>query len=274
MEQTVEISQTTGKGNLNKYVGVWKLTYKPINTLGADAFGGLTLGVYKNPKTLQDLPRMNPNGLALSYLMISKLNTLLHPDEDAQDRLDVEWLIHHPEVIVEGYTDLPEVYKKAKRSNAQLTLTALDFQEQTEIEEEDFIDKLISKIVVDKGPQALSMKKIKYILAELDKAYIDTRFISNPAVEKKALKSSLKTYVKKSYDNAKKVSAILDHIETAKTTYELKEMIRLRIITESNGMFKYQNIPLGVSIIGVISAWEKEPELKMSMIRELNSKLK
>ena len=267
--KTVNINEKTGSGRLDNIDGTWKLTYKTIGTLGVAGFGGLLLSQYKNPKNHKDIYRQNPNGLRLSHLMISQINTIFTPDEDPQDRLDVEWMIHHPDVIVEGYKDLPDVYKKAKKDTAQLTLTALDYQERDEIEEIDFIDRLVGRLSLEGGTKAIGLENLRYVLAELNKSYRDARYIKNPATEKKVLRSNLKGFIKGDYKNAKLVHDILNRLPAAKVTFELKEMIRVGVIQESNGMFKYDNIPLGVSIRGILNAWEQEPELKISMQKEL-----
>lgn len=260
---------TTGFGTLKNISGVWKLIYTPMNTLGAEVFGGLTITTYKNPRTAKAIPRRDPNGVALPYLMIGGIETPFNPNINPQERLDIEWMLHHPQVDIEGYDDLPEEYKRAKNDNNQLKLVSLDYQEYHEIEETDYIDKLVGRLSIEGGPQALGLDKIRYILAELNKRYREEKYRTNRALEKKYLKSKLKAFIKSDYENAKEVNDVLEILDQAKITYQIKEMIRLGIIVEKNGMFKHEHIPLGVSVLGILKAWEQEPELKMTMIKQL-----
>ena len=254
--------------------GKWKLSYKPKGSNGAMGFGGLTLNEYTNPKTGQKLYRRDPSNKPLAYYMLDKIQVFLFPDTNPQDRLDIEWMIHHPEVIVEGYDKVPIEYKRIKKKGSQITLVALDYQEMNEIEEEDFIDKLIGYIS-DDSVRGLGIKKIRYILSALGKNYKDARFIDSVSKEKKALRKTLKNYTRASYENAKKVKEIIDNLEEAQIGFELKEMSRLRVITsDSNGMYKFNGLPLGIGPSGILGAWQREPELKVTMLAELDKAYK
>jgi len=271
----MELTKTKEKSKRLKDIsGKWKLEYHPTGTMGAENFGGYTLHEFLNPKNHKTIYRRNPNGQAISYYMVAKILTIFRPDENPQDKLDVEWLIHHPEVKVQGYKNVPIEYAKAKQDSAKLTLIALDYQELDDIDEADYIDKLIGRISQTSGVHAIGLSKIRYILSELNRTYRDERYVTDAVVEKKLLATQLKTFVRKSMDNAKAVNKILldDNMESARVNYEIKEMIRLNIITtNTNGMFKYDGLPIGTSVAGILNMWENEPTLRTDMLKELGS---
>lgn len=269
MEQTKEVSkESLKKLDIN---GKWQLTYKPKNSQGADFFGGFTLAPYLHPVTQKKVYLKNPDGKMLSWLMISNLITNFNPTANVQDRLKVEWLLNHPEIVIEGYNDLDPRVKAKKNMNSNIKLVALDYVETAEIQEEDYIDKLVGVISLDLGKNALSLEKIQYILSELNLNYLDQREVSrnNTMAQKLYLRSKLKKFVRSSYANAKKVNEVIDNIDAAETTFQIKELLRTSIIKESNGMYKYNGTPIGIGEKGIRETFINHPELKLDMLQSL-----
>src|SRR5690606_38936735 len=116
-------------------------------------------------------------------------------------------------------------------SNPRFKLINLDYQDISELEEEDQIDKLVGLISLDSGKNALSLEKLRFILSSLNLNYRDAKYISNPKIEKQKLRQTLKKFVRSSIDNTLKVEAVLEELDKAEVLYNIKEMIRFQIIT-------------------------------------------
>ena len=278
MENTVKDSVKENREKMKSPLvdvsGRWKLTYKTRNKEGALAFGGRTIDEYENPTTGLKVRRKMANGTSEPFYFLSALKVIFLPDVKVQDRLDVEWLLTHPEIAIDGYDKLPDYYKKIKNTNSQMKLVCLDQQEMTKVEDEDFIDKLVGRLSAEGGPQAVGLERIRYIMAQLNLPYRDSRYMENKETEKKVLRSKLKSFVRANRGNAEKVYKILENESSAQTTFTFKEMLRVGIIIQENGMFKFQGLPLSVSYVGILENWENNPTLKADMYAALEEKLK
>lgn len=271
MEETKTVKKSTAKGGLPNIKGRWKLTYTPINKL--KEFGGRGLSSYNNPRTGQKIPLIDlASRREISQYMVDRLSKILNP-QVPQDLVYIEWLIHHPNVVVEGYDEFPEIYKQRKNNNSQIKLIALDYQEMTEIEDEEYIDKLVGRLSLDGGSQAIGLEKLKIVLASLNMTYRDARYISDPKKEKSFLRKTLKNYVKGSIKQAELVQAKLDDIDNLKNEYYVTEMARLGILKFESGMWKYHGKPLAVSVPKIAHIWSTEQATKEEMIRELEAAL-
>jgi hypothetical protein len=248
--------------------GVWELRYqkkKPTNV-----FGGQTLGPYENPRNGKTIERRNADGKVMPYLFIESERTKFFPDNNIQHKLDIQWLIHNPEITVEYYDHVPDAYKAIKKPGPW-RLVNLNFQDQRKIDEDDYIDKLVGRISFDSGTSALSLHNLRVILAELGKTYRDRRFVSNPVTERKALRKTLKNYVRADIENARQVNEMITEIDKYANSFILKEMKRLRIIAKNpNGIYKFRNIPLATGDIGILRHWDDEPQIKEEMMDALS----
>lgn len=255
--------------------GKWRLTYKVSNSMGAAAFGSQTIPPYRGANGKVVYP-LNVEGDPIGFLFIEQIVTDFNPDAPGaagiKARYDIEWLLNHPEIKIQGLT-IPEQLLQFKKNNTPWTLISLDHQEMNEVEEEDFIDKLIGKLSLDSGTNAVSLKNIRYIMAELNLQYRDIRGVSSAKVEKNLLRAVLKRYVRAKLENAKQVYKILDNLDSAENTFNIKEMIRFKIIVEGPGYYKYKETSIGVSLAGILAYWEKYPDIKVSMVKELESKI-
>lgn len=268
MEKTI-VQNKNSVLELKDINGVWKIEYKVINPMGASAFYGRGLAAYHDPETGRLVRRPKAGGGYYHIFMISRPVMLLNPEENIQDRLDIEWLINHPEIMVEGYHNYPGKYKNAKNTNSRIKLIALDHQEMENIQKENVIDKMIGRLSLEGGRDAIGLERSRYILAQLNQSYRDSRYISNPKVEKELLRKKLKDYVRSSYENALKFEKVVNEIDDAKDTYLLKEMIRLHVVEIHNGMYKFGKYNLGISVAGVKEKWNNDPDLKTKMVLEL-----
>lgn len=250
--------------------GKWQLTYKLTNSLGAEAFSGKTIGAYRNPYTGERVPFRNIMGDELVGFPINSPVMVFDPVNNPEDELAIEWLVAHPAVGVDNnQCKLNEKILSQKKSNPRIKLVNLDHQDVVDLQEEDFIDQLVGVITQDTGSKALSIDKLRFILAQLDLQYREEKLINNPQVEKPKLRRRLKNYVRTSYKNAQQVEQIINDLESAKFKYEVLELLRTEIITKSGGAYMYQGNPLGISFEGLRRHFDNHPEFYASIISKL-----
>lgn len=251
--------------------GSWILTYTVRNSQGATAFGGYQLSGYANPFTGEKTMLRNVDRQAFSGYMIDKLLKRLDPSNNENDRLLISWLICHPEVEVVGVKDLDKAIL-SKKTATNIKLTYSDYQEIDRLEEEDFIDKLVGVISFDAGKNSLNMSKLRYILAYLNMTYRDPRF-EDESSEKKALRSRLKSYARKSIECAREIYRAIDNLSEAQDAYEFKEMVRLKVLTLEHSIYKFRRTPVGSNFETVNVFFQNHPEVKTEASAELYEKL-
>lgn len=256
----------------------WQIKVAIHNQEGTKAFGGRMLTEYLHPLSNKTQPLFDTDGKVLVGLMIDKPTMILqNNDDNPQDVINIIWLLCHPEVKVQG-VQLSEKVLAKKKDNALVTLTNLDFQETLGIEDENFIDQLIGRLSMDTGSNAVGIDRLRYLLAALNLPYRDARYIKNVQVEKLHLRKKLKDFCKQkdSYGkyNAYKVDSILKDIDLYKNTYEVKEMLRLNVVREQNGIFKYNNVPLGTTIETIIEFFKQNSEIYIEAMSVLATLLK
>lgn len=249
--------------------GRWLLSYKVTNPMGPTAFGGYHLAVYNSPYTQRKTFLKGPNEEALNGYLINQINTLLHPEENVFERNLISWLIANPEITVVG-VELDDVCLKAKQGN-KITLTYLEGKELNEMEDEDLIDEVVALIVLDAGPNQLGLEKTRHVMAAVGLSYRDTRF-DEAKQEKKALKSRLKSFVKKSVENAKIVKNAIEKLDESKEYFLFKEMLRTGVLTDKNGVYYFNNVAVGGNYLRVQQFFTDHPETKAEMLNVLLKK--
>lgn len=245
--------------------GRWKLIYKYGNSIGPEAFGGKHLGTYASPFDGTKVYRRSVDDKRLNGYMMDRLAVDLFPDENRDHKLLISFLICHPEVTVEGVKKLDPKIAKATQGN-KVFLRCVDYLEIEDIEDEDYIDKVVGRLVLDHGPNSIGIDKLRHVLAALNMPYSDNRFSGE--AEKKALRSKLKAWTRKSLENAKKVQEAIDELDQSREVFLFKEMIRLRIIVDHGGLYKFNNIPLGSNYLKVQSFFNDNPEVKAEVLQE------
>lgn len=246
--------------------GQWRLLYKVGNPMGPSAFGGKHLGTYASPYDMKVCYRKGINDEALNGYMIDKLRLDLFPDTNDEHRNLISWMICHPEVNVSGVPNLDQVIVNNKIGN-KIFLIALDALEINKIDDEDYIDRVIGILSLDAGNKALGIDKIRYIMAAVGLTYFDTRYSGQ--AEKKALRSKLKAWAKISIANATKVNEAIEALEDSKDSYNFKEMVRYRILSFEDGLYKFNNVPLGSSYEKVSLFFINHPEVRAEAIEQL-----
>lgn len=254
--------------------GKWRLMYKAKGSRGIENFGGVTIHDYQSPMTHQPVYRRDGTGKVLPTYFMDKPIKDLYPDRNVQDKLDVAWLLHSPQVVVQGYDQVPEYYLEQKIDSANIYLVAVDYQELNEIEQDDYVDKLIGRISEEGGRNAIGLDRLRKILSAVGLSYRDQRYSEKPSTEKSVLKKRLKTFIRAKYDNAKEVNKILANMEYYEVEFLLKEMVRMKVIVQgAHGVYKYNEIPFGTHLSSVIDFWHTAPEIKVEMEKELAKKL-
>lgn len=246
--------------------GRWKLTYKTTNNIGPSAFGGKHLPVYPSPFDSKKTYRRSVDDKPLKGFMMDRLSIDLFPDENLDHKHLVNWLICHPEVAVVGVPNIDSRILK-KKEVCKITLTCVDYLEISDIDEDDFIDKVNGRLSVEGGPQAVGLDRLRYILASLNMTYRNDRY--EKKIEKKVLRKSLKNFVRSSVENARIVDALIEDHDNAKDHFIFKEMIRTNVIVNIGGVYKFQNTPLGITEDKTIQFLTNNPDLKISMVSEL-----
>jgi len=288
MEQVKEEKNLSPEDNRQKYLkavvldpkrmnGVWELKIKISNTQGTKAFGGRRLNTYIHPLTGLRVPLIDLDNQETLGFMIDKPTVRLYPDTNPMDRRNVDWLISHPEVGVEGI-DLTSLIKAKKISNPSITLKNVDRQELSVIDDQDTIDVVIGKLSDDNPKTGISLERLRYLLAYFNLPYFDARYISNKTTEKKILRQKIKVFARGKDAagnlNATLIDEVLNEIDNLKYSYEFKEMLRFDIIRESNGIYKFNNVPIGSNENTVIQWLKNNLEIYNEMSGILYPKLK
>ncbi len=267
----MEVEQEKKVWHSVNITGNWKLDYRVDNNMGPTAFGGKHIGIYQNPFNMTKTYLKGVNGEALSGYIINKITQRLYPDKNPDEYNLISWLICHPEIVIKGVKNLDQQILDSKTGN-KITLTCLDYVEIQEIDKEDFIDRINGRLSLDGGPKAIGLEKIRYVLAQLGLSYMEARFEGKG--EKKFLRSKLKTFVRKSYANAKRADKAINDIQGSKDYFEFKEMIRLKILVLSNGLYKFNETPIGATYDSVRVFYENHPEVEMETTKQLYALIK
>jgi hypothetical protein len=273
--ETQEVPKTLK--NQNDLKGNWVLTYKLVNSEGERAFAGKTISSYTDPMTGKARHLFNADGQFLPGFLIDKTRMVFKPSVNPYQVNILDWLIGHPDVGVEkDHVKMDERYFLKKNTNPRIMLVNLDHQSTVELDDEDFIDKLVGRLSLDTGQQAVSLKKLRYVLSALNRPYMNPKLINDKNKEKLFLRKALKDFARSgtSTTNAESVNVILDDLDHAKFLYEIKEMVRYNILYQSGGMYKYNGAPLGISIESVIKYFINNIEVYTEMSGQLAERLK
>ncbi len=252
--------------------GMWKLTYSLQNTQGVAAFSGKLLSSYADAITGKDRILFDVNGEYMMGFMMDATLKLIDPATNMWNTTLLDWLIGHPQIGVQGIK-IDEAYAAVKNTNPRFKLINLNEQEVETIEDNDIIDRMIGTLVAV-GPKALSLLKLRYILAGLNMSYMEFKHIKKPIIEKKVLTNTIKTYVRQGTEQTAKVQNVLDHLEDAQWSYELRELLRYKYIVKTNGSYKYNNIPLGISPESIINWFKQNADVYDALQEELFARLK
>lgn len=286
--ETVEKEKGTLEERRNEYLkavvldpkkmnGAWELKIEISNSQGTKAFGGRRLTTYIHPLTGTRIPLINMDGQEELGFMIDKPTVRLHPDTNQMHRRVVDWLIAHPEVGVEGM-DLTDKVLSKKMSNPVITLKNVDRQELSMIDDQDTIDVVIGKLSDDNPKTGISLERLRYLLAHFNLPYFDIRWVKQKTTEKKLLRQKIKNFARGTSHlgelNAVLIDKVLNNIDNLKYSYEFKEMLRYDIVRESNGIYKFNNVPIGSNEESAINWIKNNLEIYTEMVSELYVRLK
>lgn len=267
-----EVEQATKRKWHNIEIkGNWELKYEPTNTLGPNAFGGYHIPAYSSPYDQKKVWLKGVNGEAKNGFIMDNLVLSFNPDKFVDHKNKISFLLCHPEIAVVGVPDLDKIVVDSKNAR-KITLTYKDFAELDAIEEEDFIDRILGKLSLDGGKDAVGLTKLRYILAYCGHPYRDVRFTGEK--EKKVLRSKLKKFVKRSYASAQVVENAMKKLDLAKATFEFKEMVRLGILKYDNITYKYNSVPVGVNFDECEAFFNNNPEVRTAGLQKLYDNIK
>ena len=255
--------------------GKWQLTYKLVNNLGKEGFSGKLISSYTDPFNSTARHLFSPDGNFMSGYFIDRTVKILNPESEPWHATLIDWLLGHPEVGIDNnQVKLDSKYIAKKISNPRIKLVNLDHQDVTDLDEEDYIDKLIGKLSLEGGPQSISLEKFRFILSKLGLEYRIEKYITVPKVEKQKLRKKLKDFARSSKEAAEKIYAVIENLEEAKYQYEIKEMVRLGLISNNNGMFTCKGNPIGISTESIIKYFINTPDFYAMLKEELYTALK
>lgn len=265
----------------------WKLTFEVTNSQGTKAFGGYNVSPYPDPMTGNTIMLRGLNNRMLNGYFIESPVIMLRPQEKNQhgikDQNIIAFLLASPEVRVEGFNGLPEVYKNNKMSNPKITLTNMDYRETSKIDYENEVDKIVGKLSADVGKNAIGFETLRNIAAYVGLPFTDARYTSNKAAMAKILRDRLKKYVRVQFEHIKdgkttnldKVKEAIEKVEDAKLAFCIKSLIRENVIESKPGGYMYfHNQLIGQNIAVVIDRAKQDAELADSIDIEMNKLIK
>lgn len=253
--------------------GMWKLTYTLQNSQGVAAFSGKHITSYADAITGKERILFDINGEYMTGFMMDTTLKTIDPATNPWNVTLLDWLIGHPEVGVEGIKIDQLDYVRVKNSNPRFKLVNLNEQEVEAIDDNDEIDRMIGRLVAV-GPKAISLAKVRHVLAALNKPYMEHKHISKPSTEKKVLMNIIKNHVRTGKDEARQIGIILDNLEDAQWSYELRELMRYGMIAKTNGSFKYNDIPLGIEPQSVINWFKQNHDTWDALQAQLHERLR
>ena len=261
--------------DMNQLNGIWKLTYTLVNDLGPSGFGGKLISSYSDPITQQGRHLFGPNGEFMTGFFMTKTQGIFDTTENVWFKVLIDWLIGHPDVgINKNQIKLSDKFLKNKISNPRFHLVNLDYQDISELEEEDEIDKMVGLISQDSGINSLSLEKLRIILSSLILVYRDAKYIKNPKIEKQKLRKTLKSFARKGIEETRKISGVIEKLDDAKYTYEIKKHLRTNIMSVEGGTYVYKGNPLATSTNTLIIHFKNFPDFYGEVQKELYDKLK
>lgn len=249
----------------------WQLTYSCLNSQGSKGFGGRMLTSYVHPITKKTVHLYNADNQRLAGFMIDNISMTLRPGEDANHRLQVLFLLGHPDVKVEGVNYDSRI---RKNGGSQIKIVNLDLRDMKDLDEQDIIDQMIGKLSLETGPEAIGLKRLRWLLSYFNLPYFDMRYVTNPSAEKKLLRRKIKDFaralnpVTKKY-NAIEMKSVIDQIDSFQMLYEVKEMVRHFVVQYSNGSMKYNNVPLGTDVPSVVEWFKQNPSIYHEALSKL-----
>lgn len=260
--------------HINELNSTWKLTIQVTNSQGVRAFGGYNVGPYYSPLTGNTVMNRSKDNKPINGYFIEVPEIIFKPNnktvKGVEDGNNVAFLLGSPEVYVEGFPHLPEVFKNNKNGSRKIVLTNLDRQETDIIDYENEVDKIVGLLSADAGPKQVGLETLKHICAYVGLNYKDARYVNNKQALTKKLRHELKKFVRVQFtdlkkglpSNVSKVKEAIEKSETAKLSYMLKELITFDVIEAKPGGFLYFNNQLiGQNISAAILNIQNDAEL-------------
>jgi len=253
-----------------------------IGSLNVSLMGKFSLVVNRNAKKFRmtNINAFVPNGKSIDgkvlfksasgeveYLLFDRITTVFKPDVSEIDYHNVTVFIQHPDVRLasitnEAYESL--VKQNLKNPNPTFTLTNIDAFEDVRQEKEVNLLKIRYKIYDDNSP--LSKREMMYICSNLQIPYKTE--ISDELRYKVFLQKQLDKYVQSSQENLVSFDEISNNIKNAERIYYVNEFKTMGIVTESGGIYKIKETPIGPDMRSILLHFEQNPE-KFTMFKKM-----
>jgi len=232
--------------------GSWRLEYKLTNPRGKEGFAGIMLENYVDPVAKSMRKFVDQNNRVAPGIWIGEIVKVYTPSIYPAHQRELDFIIGHPNVKVNHKEiNTNAEYLKHKIDNPRFVLTNLDYEDISNIEEEDYIDVLKGRLSRETGKSAIGLDKLRYILAELNMSYRDAKYINDKQREKKKLRNILKKHASKGMKQAKDINKVINDLDNAKETFILKELLEHKIITQNKGAYLYNGNMLSTTFSGL-----------------------
>ena len=203
-----------------------------------------------NGKTVAEkLQFKNSSGL-VDYVMIDRITQTLDPKSDI-DHHNICVLIQHPDVRIASMSDKEHAdlaKLRIKKPNPKFKLTNIDLFEDEKHNDSVKLLKVRARIYDEEKP--ISKRTLMYICSTLGIPYKSDITEENKLVI--FLQKQVDKYVQKGEENIKNFNNIFENINRAEKVYYINELIERQIVTESGGIYKVKDIPVGVDLESVI----------------------
>lgn len=225
-------------------------------------------------KTIDNMVQFYDETGPVKFLLVSRIESILKPDDSDVDAKNVTTLIQHPDVRLLDLSDSEHeelVRLNLKKSNPRFTLINLDKSDQTKYEEEvDMYE--ISYLITTKKKNALSKKKMMYLASSVgvnihSEIKDEERYLAD-------LKQKTINHLRVNKDLRETFMHFYDNLEKAELEFYVNEMMRHGIIKDFGGMLKLEDKPIGYKrsdIMDYFAANEDEFNVLKEKIQKYNS---
>lgn len=209
-------------------------------------------------KSIEDKLAFKTQQGLVESLIISKLILSFKPDVNPDDLHNVNVLIQHRDVKIDGMTkeEHEELVRMGlKKSNPKFTLTNIDKVDDEAFEKEVELIELKAILYSRKNP--LSKEKLIYIASNFGIPY------KNQFTNEERLIRFLQKRIDQKLQSDKGVRAsfseLIDNIKLTEMIYYLNEFEEAGIVSYVGGIYKVKNIPVGANKEKLVDYFETNP---------------
>ena len=198
----------------------------------------------------------------------TKVRTVLDPDNSEIDRLNVSSLMKNNNVKLFGMSDSEHkslVSKGLKKSNPRFMLKSLNHASSKKFDQTKSLIK--ARFVLYDDNSNLDKQKLIWLCSYFGIPYRND--ISDVKKYKENLVNRLDKFIQKSQENIDLFLKTLDEIKSIEVNYYITELMRMGIVSFYNGIYKFEDRPIGATVKDIISFLESSPTLYESMKKKV-----